>query len=141
MGPCVNIMPEKDSGAEIIEFKGESTSTKESVLVSSTEEVGEAPNAPEEKDRTVKPKPGESLTPDAPVPEPKPFTWMDVKFPAYFKGPHFVQVKGSIVLAIDPDCVSMEMRTNWQNIYVPELAALGKKIIEKHLKIKIEKLD
>jgi len=73
--------------------------------------------------------------------EPKPFTWMGVKFPAYFKGPHFVQVKGSIVLAIDPACVSMEMRTNWQNIYVPELAELGKKIIEKHLKIKIENLD
>ena len=131
MGPCGNNMPEKDTTSEVIEFKDDSNMT------------AGMPN-----DNEPKLRPGETLTKGDPVvieshpsPEPKPFTWMGVKFPAYFKGPHFVQVKGSIVLAIDPDCVSMEMRTNWQNIYVPELAALGKKIIEKHLKIKIENLD
>ena len=124
-------MSEKNSVAEVIEFKDNSDTT----AARSNTDVPEL-------------RPGETLTKGDPViteshpaPEPKPFTWMGVKFPAYFKGPHFVQVKGSIVLAIDPDCVSMEMRTNWQNIYVAELAALGKKIIEKHLKIKIEKID
>jgi len=117
-------MPEKNSAAEVIEFKETTAATIPSENVP-VEAVA----------KDTKPKV------EAKDAEPKPFTWMGVKFPAYFKGPHFVQVKGSIVLAIDPACVSMEMRTNWQNIYVPELAALGKKIIEKHLKIKIENLD
>jgi len=131
-------MSEKDSSPEVIEFKGDNE-TKPTITTNPKVEV--------EKD-VVK---GEPVFTDSAVTateaekpkteEPKPFTWLGVKFPAYFKGPHFIQIKGSIVLAIDPDCVSMEMRTNWQNIYVPELAALGKKIIEKHLKIKIEKLD
>ncbi len=125
-------MPEKDTTSEVVEFKGESTGTtatigKDNVPIKATTDAAK----PITKVPVV---PSESS-------EPKPFTWQGVKFPAYFKGPHFIQIKGSIVLAIDPDCVSMEMRTNWQNIYVPELAALGKKIIEKHLKIKIEKLD
>ena len=126
MGPCGNNMPEKDSAAEVIEYKAETATTTSNDIVDPVEILTEDTKTP--------PKKPESK-------EPKPFTWMGVKFPAYFRGPHFIQVKGSIVLAIDPDCVSMEMRTNWINIYVPELAALGKKIIEKHLKIKIEKID
>ena len=126
-------MSEKETGnaAEVIEFKNDDSHTDAAI-----------------SNDNVPLKPGVTLTKGDPVeidshptPEPKSFTWMGVKFPAYFKDPHFIQIKGSIVLAIDPDCVSMEMRANWQNIYVPELAALGKKIIEKHLKIKIEKLD
>ena len=122
---------ETNNASEIIEFKGDSAGTIATI-----------------GNDNVPLEPGVTLTKGDPVvieshpkPEPKSFTWQGVKFPAYFKGPHFIQIKGSIVLAIDPDCVSMEMRTNWQNIYVPELAALGEKIIEKHLKIKIEKLD
>ena len=119
-------MSEKDSASEVIEYKAETGNAVTNDIVDPVEVLTE--------DTKILPKKPE-------VKEPKPFTWMGVKFPAYFKSPHFVQIKGSIVLAIDPDCVSMEMRTNWINIYVPELAALGKKIIEKHLKIKIEKLD
>ena len=73
-------------------------------------------------------------------PKLKSFTWMGVKFPPYFVGPHFVQVKGSFVMAIDPACVNMEMRTNWQGRYIKELSDLGKKVLEKNLKIKIEDL-
>jgi len=124
-------MSEKDSSPEVIEFKGDSAGTT-ATIGKDGGPIKKATDAAKPKVRTV------TLPP---LTEPKSFTWMNVKFPAYFKGPHFIQIKGSIVLAIDPDCVSMEMRTNWQNIYVPELAALGKKIIEKHLKIKIEKLD
>lgn len=124
-------MPEKNSDSEIIEFKGEPTGTT-ATISNDNVPVEKATDAAKPKDRTV-------ILP--PLKEPKSFTWQGVKFPAYFRDPHFIQIKGSIVLAIDPDCVSMEMRTNWQNIYIPELAALGKKIIEKNLKIKIEKLD
>ena len=123
-------MPEKSDDAEVIEFKGEQTGTTKTI--SSDNVPAEISSETKTKDRTV-------ILP--PLKEPKSFTWQGVKFPAYFRDPHFIQIKGSIVLAIDPDCVSMEMRTNWQNIYIPELAALGKKIIEKNLKIKIEKLD
>ena len=119
-------MPEKNNAGEVIEFKG--NESNETVTVT-TDNTPVETTGIKTKSHAVEPV------------EPKSFTWQGVKFPAYFKGPHFIQIKGSIVLAIDPDCVSMEMRTNWQNIYVPELAALGKKIIEKHLKIKIEKLD
>lgn len=70
--------------------------------------------------------------------EPKSFEWMGVKFPPYFQGPHFVEVKGSIVMAIDPACVSLEMKANWDLKYRKELTALGKEIIEKKLNIKIE---
>jgi len=68
----------------------------------------------------------------------KPFEWMGVEFPPYFQGPHFVEVKGSIVMAIDPACVSLEMKANWDLKYRKELADLGKQIIEKHLNIKID---
>ena len=123
-------MAEKD----VIAFKGDDELDQgklESVSVTLEKNDGNEVRITQKIEEAEKPK----------TEEPKSFTWQGVKFPAYFKGPHFIQIKGSIVLAIDPDCVSMEMRTNWQNIYVPELAALGKKIIEKHLKIKIEKLD
>jgi len=70
----------------------------------------------------------------------KPFEWMGVKFPPYFQGPHFVEVKGSIVMAIDPACVSLEMKANWDMKYRGELSDLGKKVIEKALNIKIETL-
>ena len=70
----------------------------------------------------------------------KPFEWMGVEFPPYFQGPHFVEVKGSIVMAIDPACVSLEMKANWDMKYRQELSELGKKVIEKHLNIKIETL-
>ncbi len=69
--------------------------------------------------------------------EPKSFEWMGVKFPPYFQGPHFVDVKGSTVMAIDPACVTMEMKANWDMKYRGELAELGKKVIEKALNIKI----
>lgn len=68
----------------------------------------------------------------------KPFEWMGVKFPPYFQGPHFLDVKGSTVMAIDPKYLTMEMKTNWEAKYRPELAALGRKVIEKALNIKIE---
>jgi len=68
----------------------------------------------------------------------KPFEWMGVEFPPYFQGPHFVEVKGSIVMAIDPAYVSLEMKANWDFKYREELSELGKKVIEKALNIKIE---
>ena len=125
-------MPEKDTTSEVIEFKCDSAGT--------TATIGKDNVPIKTATDAAKPITKVPVVPDKSS-KPKSFTWMGVKFPAYFKDPHFIQIKGSIVLAIDPDCVSMEMRANWQNIYVPELAALGKKIIEKHLKIKIEKLD
>jgi len=128
VGPCVNNMSEK-SNAEVIEFKTDDSNT--TAVISDDNVKAEKPIPASQTNEPPKVKADTT---------PKSFTWMSVKFPPYFVGPHFVQVKGSFVMAIDPACVSMEMRTNWQTKYIPELAALGKKVLEKNLKIKIENL-
>jgi len=63
-----------------------------------------------------------------------------VKFPVYFQDPHWVQLNGTFLLAVDPAYVTMQMKSNWVHKYVPELVALGKQILEKNLNIKIETL-
>jgi len=70
-------------------------------------------------------------------PNGKDFTWKGVKFPGWAQGPHFIVLKGSFVLAIDPNCVTMEMKTNWVQKYVPILVSLGKQVLEKLLKEEI----
>ncbi len=70
-------------------------------------------------------------------PNGKDFTWKGIKFPAWAQGPHFIVIKGSFVLAIDPNCVTMEMKANWVQKYVPLLVELGKKVLEKLLKEEI----
>ena len=70
----------------------------------------------------------------------KPFKWKGIDFPAWAQGPHFIELKGSFVLAIDPNCVTMEMKTNWVQKYVPILVQLGKKVLEKLLKEEIRSI-
>jgi len=70
--------------------------------------------------------------------EPKPFKWHGVDFPAWAQGPHFVMLASqTFALAIDPNCVTMEMKSHWMLKYVPELVQLGKKVLEKLLDDKI----
>jgi len=61
------------------------------------------------------------------------FEWKGVKFPGWAQGPHFIVLNGSFVLAIDPNCVTMEMKSNWVGKYVPILVQLGRKVLEKLL--------
>ena len=68
------------------------------------------------------------------------FTWKGVKFPGWAQGPHFIELKGSFVLAINPNCVTMEMKTNWVGKYVPILVSLGKEVLEKLLKEEIRSI-
>ncbi len=69
----------------------------------------------------------------------KPFKWHGVEFPAWAKGPHFVILNDrTFALAMDPAFVSMEMKTNWMQKYVPELVKLGKQVLEKLLKEEIK---
>ncbi len=65
------------------------------------------------------------------------FEWKGIKFPGWAQGPHFIVLNGSFVLAIDPNCVTMEMKTNWVGKYVPILVDLGKQVLEKLLKEEI----
>lgn len=64
--------------------------------------------------------------------------YMGVEFPVYFQSPHWIQYRGTFMLAVDPAYVTMPMKANWMAQYAPELMALGKKILEKNLNIKIE---
>jgi len=119
-------MPEDEKESPVVEFID---TTKESTIpadTSSTNSIDNFDSASAELEEVIGTK---DLTP---------FEWMGVEFPPYFQGPHFVEVKGSIVMAIDPACVSLEMKANWDLKYRKELADLGKKIIEKKLNIKIE---
>jgi len=70
----------------------------------------------------------------------KPFKWKGIEFPAWAQGPHFIELKGSFVLAINPNCVTMEMKTNWVQKYVPILVNLGKQVLEKLLKEEIRSI-
>ncbi len=128
MGPLGDIMPDKDPNAsnEVIKFEidtseGLAITSGDPVIIDShpkTEAVAEQKEPPKDD-------------------ELKPTMYHGVEFPAYFQGPHFVEIKGSLVMAIDPKCVTMGMKTNWER-YRHELAALGKKVVEKNLNIKIE---
>jgi len=121
-------MPEDDKESPVVEFVDTTNEVKLPADGSSTGNSIEFDSASTELEEAVGAK------------EPKSFEWMGVKFPPYFQGPHFVDVKGSTVMAIDPKYLTMEMRTNWEAKYRPELAALGRKVIEKALNIKIEML-
>lgn len=101
------------------------------------EESGVVKFDPDDKVESVIANYTEVLPPE-PVDPPKETEWMGVKFPAYFQGMHFVDVKGSTVMAVDPACLTMEMKANWESVYRPELAALGRQVIEKALHTKIE---
>ena len=71
----------------------------------------------------------------------KPFKWHGVDFPAWAKNPHFVILNDrTFALAMDPNYVSMEMKANWMQKYVPELVKLGKQVLEKLLKEKISQV-
>jgi hypothetical protein len=71
---------------------------------------------------------------DVIAPEDKPFKWHGVEFPAWAKNPHFVILQDrTFALAMDPNFVTMEMKSNWMHKYVPELVKLGKKVLEKLL--------
>lgn len=60
------------------------------------------------------------------------FEYFGVKFPHYFKNPHFIQLPdGAIILGVDPACVTMEMKAKWREVYVPELMKLTKQVLEK----------
>jgi len=67
----------------------------------------------------------------------KPVKFMGIDFPIYFQSPHWILLNGAFVLAVDPKYITMEMKANWMQKYVPELVALGKEILEKNLHIKI----
>jgi len=125
VGPHGDLMSEKDpDGSGVVEFQGDSESItfpKEPATSSQTDNA------------TVTKQITESAEPDGP----KPTMYHGVEFPAYFQGPHFVEVKGSLVMAIDPKCVTIGMKANWER-YRHELSELGKKVIEKNLSIKIE---
>lgn len=110
---------------EVVEFK---SGGSESITIETDSNAIEA---------SVK-DPQEEAKPEPKLPEPT--EWKGVKFPAYFQGMHFVDVKGSTVMAVDPACLTIEMKANWESIYRPELAALGRQVIEKALDIKIELL-
>ncbi len=69
------------------------------------------------------------------------FNYFGVKFPGYFRNPRFVQTNDlSFTIAIDTDNMSMELKANWNTKYLPELAELTKKILQKLTKEKIPKL-
>ncbi len=118
-------MPEDEKESSILEFT--ETNAAQNITID-----------PADSNTVDNMKPMEEIEEAVGAKELKPFEWMGVTFPPYFQGPHFVEVKGSIVMAIDPANVSMEMKANWESKYRPELAALGKKVIEKYLNIKIE---
>lgn len=121
-------MPEDDKESPVVEFVD---TTKENVIPTDNGIAGNTVNfdtASNELEEAVGAK------------DLKSFEWMGIKFPPYFKGPHFVDVKGSTVMAIDPAQVTMEMKANWESKYRPELAELGRKVLEKALNIKIEVL-
>lgn len=70
------------------------------------------------------------------APDGKPFDWHGVEFPGWAQGPHFIRLhtQGTFCLAIDPACVTMEMKANWTRKYVPILVNLGQQVLEKLLK-------
>jgi len=118
-------MSEKEP--EVVEFK---SGRPESVTIDTGDD---SPNTVESS----------NIIPEVVTPldnEPKEFEWKGVKFPGWCKNPHFVEIKGSAVMAIDNDAVTIEMKANWETRYRPILAALGKQVIEKALNIKIETL-
>ena len=126
MGPSGYIMPEDEKDSPVVEFV--ETTNKDTFDESETAKgnLVSFDSASAELEEVIGTK------------DLKPFEWMGVEFPPYFQGPHFVEVKGSIVMAIDPAYVSLEMKANWDMKYRQELSDLGKKVIEKHLNIKIE---
>lgn len=130
MGPLGDIMPEKDADAssEIVEFTESAITKGDSVALGAHDTTGTKDVVAEEIAKIDKPSKTD---------EPKPTMYHGVEFPAYFQGPHFIDIKGSLVMAIDPRCVTMGMKSNWER-YRHELAALGKQVIEKNLNIKIE---
>lgn len=92
----------------------------------------------------------EDIEIDAPTPPEPPkeepaksdtFKYFGVKFPSYFKNPRFVQTADkSFTIAVDADEFTMEMKSNWNTKYLPELADLTKKVLQKLTKEKIKSL-
>lgn len=73
--------------------------------------------------------------------EPKEQTWHGVTIPTWAVNPRFVQINDrTFTVAIDPDKITMEMKANWNQKYIPELAAIGKKVLESLLKEKVKTL-
>jgi len=79
----------------------------------------------------------EELDDEIKIDDLKQCTYMGVKFPIYFQDPHWIQFNGAFVLAVDPAYVTMQMKANWMQKFVPELMKLGKEVLEKNLNIKI----
>ena len=67
------------------------------------------------------------------------FEFMDVKFPWYFKDPKWIQTRdGTFCLSINTDDWNVAQKSQWNTRFMPVLMDLGKKILEKHLKTKID---
>jgi len=72
---------------------------------------------------------------------PKTFKYMGVDFPDYFKKPRWVQTHDqSFTIAIDTSEMTMEMKAAWNSKYLPQLARLGKLVLEKLTKENIKSL-
>ncbi len=75
-------------------------------------------------------------------PEPaKTFKYFGIDFPIYFKGARWVQTHDqSFTLAIDASNMTLEMKAAWNSKYIPQLARLGKLVLEKLTKENIKSL-
>ena len=61
-----------------------------------------------------------------------------VEFPAHFPCPRWIQLPDkSFALAFDTEHLTAEMKANWNSKYIPELASLGKQVLENLTKTKI----
>jgi len=69
------------------------------------------------------------------------FMYLGVKFPGYFKEPRFVQTPDkAFTIAIDSKDWPASERALWNRKYLPQLAELTKKVLEKLTKSKIKPL-
>ncbi len=68
-------------------------------------------------------------------------THYGIEFPSYFVNPRWVQTADmSFTLAVENSNLTIDQRVNWSKRYLPELAALGKLIMEKKFKETIKSL-
>jgi len=67
--------------------------------------------------------------------------FMGIKFPWYFKNPRWVQTGDkSFTIAVDNSNWPPAKKAQWNQIYLPELAALAKLVLEKKLSATIKPL-
>ena len=73
--------------------------------------------------------------------KPPTFMYMGVKFPWYFVDPRWVQTNDmSFTLAIDNSEWPASQNALWNSKYLPELAKLAKKVLEKLTNSKVKPL-